>query len=72
MHRTDTVDYVVALNGECVTLLDEDEEVAMKPGDVMVQRATWHGWTNRSNQPCQIAFVLTGAKAPKKHLHRDH
>jgi quercetin dioxygenase-like cupin family protein len=72
MHRTDTVDYVVVLNGECVMLLDDGEEVALKAGDVMIQRATWHGWTNRTDTPCRIAFVLTGAKAPKTHLHHDH
>ena len=40
MHRTNTVDFVVVLSGECVMLLDEGEEVAMKAGDVMVQNAT--------------------------------
>ena len=72
MHRTDTVDYVIVISGECVMLLDEGEEVAMRAGDVMVQRATWHGWANRSDAPCQIGFVLVGGKAPAKHLHLDH
>lgn len=72
MHRTDTIDYVIIMSGECVMLLDEGEEVEMKAGDVMVQRATWHGWANRGTEPCKIGFVLVGGKAPAKHLHADH
>ena len=30
----------------------------MKQGDVLIQRATRHGWGNRSGAPCRIAFVL--------------
>lgn len=60
MHVTQTIDYAMVLSGEAVMLLD-DSEVVMQAGDVMVQRATNHGWTNRSDAPCQIAFVLIGA-----------
>jgi quercetin dioxygenase-like cupin family protein len=66
MHRTDTVDYALVLSGECVMLLDDDEEVVLRAGDVLVQRGTWHGWANRSDQPCRLAFVLVGANAPKE------
>jgi len=36
--------------------------VHMNQGDVMVQRATYHGWANRSSEPCKIVFVLIDAK----------
>ena len=62
MHRTDTIDYAICMSGECVMILDNELEVEMKAGDVMVQRATWHGWANRSDKPCQIAFILIGGK----------
>ncbi len=68
MHRTDTVDYVIVMSGECDMVLD-DSRVHMRAGDVMVQRATWHGWTNRGSRPCRIAFVLVGAKRPERDLH---
>lgn len=68
MHRTDTVDYVIVMSGECDMVLD-DSRVHMRAGDVMVQRATWHGWTNRGSRPCRIAFVLVGAKTPDRDLH---
>ena len=61
MHRTDTIDYVLQLEGECDMILDDDKEVHMNQGDVMIQRGTWHGWANRSNKTCRIAFVLVDA-----------
>ncbi|MBT4751178.1 MAG: cupin domain-containing protein [Rhodospirillaceae bacterium] len=69
MHRTDTIDYAIVLAGECVMELDGDDEVTMYTGDVLVQRATWHGWANRSDAPCQIAFVLIGGKTPSNDIH---
>ncbi len=69
MHRTDTIDYAICMSGECDMLLDDDAEVHMSAGDVMVQRATWHGWVNRGAEPCQIAFILIGSHPPSKTLH---
>ncbi len=69
MHRTDTIDYAICMSGECDMLLDDDAEVHMSAGDVMVQRATWHGWVNRGAEPCQIAFILIGSRPPSKTLH---
>jgi quercetin dioxygenase-like cupin family protein len=69
MHRTDTIDYAIVLAGECVMELDDDAEVTLRTGDVLVQRATWHGWANRSDAPCQIAFILIGGKIPSNDFH---
>jgi len=63
MHRTETLDYAVVLEGEITMLLD-DSEVHLKAGDVVVQQGTNHAWANRGNEPCQIAFVLIGARVP--------
>ena len=57
MHRTDTVDYAICLSGEMTMLLD-DSEVVMGPGDVMIQRGTNHAWANRGSEYCTMAFVL--------------
>jgi len=62
MHKTETVDYVVMLEGESVMVLDDGAEVTMRQGDVMVQRATYHGWANRTDKPCKIVFVLMDAR----------
>jgi len=69
MHRTDSIDYAIIMAGECVMLLDDDVEVAMKAGDVMVQRGTWHGWANRSDAPSRIIFVLISAAPPVQCQH---
>lgn len=69
MHRTDTVDYAIIMSGECDMMLDGGAEVHVAAGDVMVQRGTWHGWANRGDEPCQIAFILIGAHPPAKHNH---
>lgn len=56
-HRTETVDFGIVLSGELVLLMDEGE-TTVHPGDIVVQRGTNHGWANRSNQSCRIAFIL--------------
>ena len=48
------------LSGEIYALMDEGE-VLLKTGDVLVQRGTNHAWSNRTEQPCSIAFVLIDA-----------
>lgn len=57
MHRTETVDYGIVLDGELVLILDEGETV-VRAGDVIVQRGTSHAWANRSQANARIAFVL--------------
>lgn len=56
-HHTDSLDYVVGIEGEMVMLLD-DNEVILKPGDVLIQRGTNHGWKNRGNVTAKVAIVL--------------
>lgn len=57
MHRTQSVDYGLVLEGEITLVLDE-EEVVMRAGDFLVERGTNHAWANRSGKPCKILFVL--------------
>ena len=57
MHRTETIDYGIILDGEITLVLDVGETVARR-GDIVIQRGTNHGWSNRSNRPCRVAFVL--------------
>ncbi len=60
-HKTDTIDYVIVLEGEIYALKDEGE-VLMKQGDVLIQRGTNHAWSNRTDKPCTVMFVLIDAK----------
>ena len=59
-HKTDTIDYAVVLDGEIYALMDEGEKL-MKAGDVLIQRGTSHAWSNRSDKPCRVAFILIDA-----------
>ena len=61
MHRTQTLDYVVVIEGELVLLL-EDSEVTLKQGDVVVQRGTNHAWENRSDKVARAAFFHIDAQ----------
>ena len=64
MHRTQTVDYGIVLDGEVVLVLD-DSETVLRAGDVVVQRGTNHRWENRSGATARVAFVLIdGAFTP--------
>jgi len=57
MHRTQSVDYGIVLEGEVVLVLDDGETV-LGPGDVVVQRGTMHRWENRSDHRARMVFVL--------------
>lgn len=61
MHRTQTIDYGIVLEGELVLIMDEGETV-VRAGDIVVQRGTNHGWANRSDANCRIVFVLIDGK----------
>jgi naringenin degradation protein FdeH len=60
-HKTNTIDYAIVLDGEIYALMDEGEKL-MKTGDVLIQRGTSHAWSNRSDKPVRVAFVLIDAK----------
>jgi naringenin degradation protein FdeH len=58
MHRTETVDVGVVLEGETWLLLDDGSQTRVGPGDAVVQRGTNHAWANRSERPVRMLFVL--------------
>lgn len=61
MHRTESVDYGIVIEGEMTLVLD-DSEVLLKPGSVVVQRGTNHAWANRSGKPCRMLFILVDGR----------
>lgn len=59
MHRTQSLDYGLVVEGEVEMVLDEGVTKMMKRGDVAVQRATSHGWRNASKTEwARMFFVL--------------
>ncbi|TWD50674.1 cupin domain [Agrobacterium vitis] len=57
MHRTESIDYGIVIEGEMTLVLDEGEAL-LKPGSVVIQRGTNHAWANRSGRMCRMLFVL--------------
>ena len=62
MHRTDTVDHILILDGEVWLELDDQEEVLLRPQDVVIQNGTRHAWRNRSDKPVTMAVFMVGAE----------
>jgi naringenin degradation protein FdeH len=60
MHKTSTVDYALVVDGEIWALMDEGETL-LRAGDSLIQRGTNHAWSNRSDKPCRVAFILVSA-----------
>lgn len=59
MHRTQSLDFGVVLEGQIVMELDDGSATLMKQGDVAVQRATMHTWKNPSETEwARMLFVL--------------
>jgi uncharacterized cupin superfamily protein len=56
MQKTRTLDFCIVLEGEIVLVLDT-QEVALKSGDIVVQRGTSHAWSNRSAKPAVVAIA---------------
>ena len=61
MHKTETIDYIILLKGDVSLILDEDE-VRLKPFDVVVQRGTNHAWVNHGDVPALLIAVLIDAE----------
>src|SRR5262249_3822816 len=61
MHRTETIDYVIVIEGEIEQDMDEGT-VKLKQGDILIQRGTNHAWANRSGKRARVAFVLIDAE----------
>lgn len=62
MHRSQTVDYGVVLEGEMEMVMDSGQSVVLRPGDVCIQRGTWHQWRNTTSKWNRMIFVLMDAE----------
>ena len=60
-HRTMTVDYIVMTKGEVTLLLDEGETV-IRPGDLVVQRNTLHAWQVHRDEYAEFWGIMVSLK----------
>ena len=63
MHRTNSIDYGIVLEGEIELELDDGAKRTVRQGGIIVQRGTNHLWRNTTDRVCRIAFVLIEAPA---------
>ena len=61
MHKTETVDYAIIIDGSRKLVLD-DCEVDWKLGDVVIDVGAWHQWSSRLPEGGRIAFDMIAAK----------
>ena len=64
-HKTDSLDYLVVLSGRLTMLLDDDEQVTLEPGDVVVQQGVMHGWRVEGDEPVRLFAVMIDGAAAK-------
>jgi quercetin dioxygenase-like cupin family protein len=62
MHRTNSLDYGIVLEGELDMELDSGDRVHLKAGDVVVQRGSNHAWINDGGVPARMAWILIDAE----------
>ncbi|KAI9048469.1 hypothetical protein LZ554_007304 [Drepanopeziza brunnea f. sp. 'monogermtubi'] len=64
MHRTESLDYGVVLEGVMECILDSGETRIMRRGDVCVQRGTMHAWKNVTEDGgwARMLFSLVAAE----------
>jgi quercetin dioxygenase-like cupin family protein len=61
MHKTETVDYAILLDGERTLVLD-DGEVEWRPGDIVIDVGAWHQWSSRNRDGGRVAFDMIAAR----------
>jgi quercetin dioxygenase-like cupin family protein len=65
MHQTQSVDYVIVLEGDLWIELDDGAEVHLPTGTCVIQNGARHGWRNHGDVPATLAYVIIDA-APAK------
>lgn len=61
MHKTDTTDVSVVLEGEIVLGIGNDTEVTLRKGDTTVMAGARHYWRNATDKQALLVFFMVGA-----------
>jgi hypothetical protein len=57
MHQTDTLDIICLISGDASLVLD-NEERRLKPGNIVIQRGTSHAWTAHGGPALFLAVLI--------------
>ena len=60
IHRTDTIDLGVIVEGEVELALPDGGPLRLGPGNCIVQRGTWHKWRNVGDTSARFVSVMFG------------
>jgi len=61
-HTTDTIDYVVVIDGPVWLEVDDGEATELQSSDLVVLTGNRHAWRNRTDHQVRLASVLVGAR----------
>ena len=61
MHKTETVDYAILLDGERTLVLD-DGEVKWQPGDIIIDVGAWHQWKSYAPEGGRVVYDMIAAR----------
>lgn len=62
MHQTDSLDVICLIQGDASLILD-DSEIRIKPGQIVIQRGTSHAWTAHGGPALFLAVLIDRAMA---------
>ncbi len=57
MHQTEALDIICLISGEASLILD-DSETRLKPGQIVIQRGTSHAWTAHGGPALFLAVLI--------------
>jgi Cupin domain len=60
MHRTDSIDFIYVVSGQCLMRLDDGVTVSLAAGDTVVQNGIRHGWNVPYAEPCRLLCISIG------------
>jgi quercetin dioxygenase-like cupin family protein len=63
MHRTNSIDYGIILEGEIELELEDGAKRTVHQGGIIIQRGTNHLWRNTTDKVTRIAFILIESPA---------
>lgn len=63
MHKLNSMDYIIVMEGEIDLVLDGGKRVPMKRGDILIQAGDNHSWINTGTAPVRLLnIIMTGQR----------
>lgn len=66
MHRSDSLDYEIILQGKVDIVLEGGSRRTLNPGSCLIMGGVMHAWENIYDEPCIYAVVVVGARPSRR------